>query len=924
MQNRRSAHFLASCALALLLGACTGGDSTERLIASAKSFLEKREFKAAVIELKRALDKDARSAEARLLLGRALLEEGDPAAAEVELRKAEELGASKEQLAHDLARAMLQLGQAPKVIEQFAELSLRDPTAQAELKTWVASAYSQLGKMPQAYAQIAAALRAQPLNPSAVMVQARMRAADGDVDGALTMLDRVLASDPDNEQVGVAKGYLLWLGKNDAAGALAAHRKVLAAHPGSVPAQAEVVTILFRQGQSAEARQQFEQLKKTAPQHPETVFFEAQFAYVDKQYRRSRELTDALLKLAPEHVRALELAAAAEYHLGNDEQVQGFLGRALKVMPGLTLSRQILAQSYLRAGRPDKAVDVLGPMLVGEKANAESLALAGNAYMQMGEPKQADAAFRRAAQLAPGSAKVRTDVALGMLGGGRAELALRELEAVASADKGPRADLALVSARISQGDFRGALGAIDGLEAKMPGQPLPHQLRGQVLVSLRDAAGARRSFEAALAKDAKYFPAVAALASMDVATGKPGDARKRVTAFLAASPNHAQALMLLADIPGDDGAPAADATQRLADAVRANPGTARTHLALIARHIQQANRPAALAAAQAATVALPNDLSIMDALGQTQLLAGDAQQAASTFRKLASLKPADAQVQMNLAEAQVAAKDFEAAERALKRALEVDPKLGSARRGLAMLALRDNRPQDALVIARDMQKQQPKDALGFAVEGDIEAQRKNWPAAAKAYQAALQHSGASEAAMKLHTALRAAGNEGAADKVAADWEKKRPKDPVFRFYLGDVATQKADYPAAEAHYRAVLETQPKNAIVMNNLAWLMHKQGKPGALEMAERANALLPNRAPILDTLATVQAATGKLPEAIDSQRLAIASSPQDPNLKLNLARHLIAAGKKDEAREELRALAQLGDGFGQQAEVSRLMGTL
>ena len=922
MSKPHRAALAAICLAAALLAGCAG-DSEEKLIASARAYLAKRELSAAVIELKRALDKNARSAEARLLLGKVLLEDGDPAAAEVELRKAEELGL-KEQVAPDLARAMLLLGQATKVIEQFADISLREPTAQAELKTWVASAYSQLGKLPQANEQIAAALRAQPLNPAAVMVQARMRAAEGDVDGALAMLDSVLAGEPGNEQVGVAKGYLLWLGRNDAAGALEAHRKVLAAHPGSVPAQAEIVTILFRQGQAAEARQQFELLKKMAPQHPETVFFEAQFAYVDKQYRRSRELTDALLKLAPDHVRALELAAAAEFHLGNDEQVQGFLGRALKVMPGLQLSRQILAQSYLRAGKADKAVEVLGPTLVGEKANAESLVLAGNAYMQLGDTKQADAAFRRAAQLAPGSAKVRTEVALGMMGGGRAELALRDLEAVAAADKGPRADLALVSARISRGDFRGALGAIDGLESKMPGQPLPHQLRGQVLVSLRDAAGARRSFEAALAKDAKYYPAVAALASMDVATGKPADARQRVTAFLTVSPNNAQALMLLAEIPGDSGAPAEDATQRLAEAVRANPGTARTHLALIGRYIQQANRPAALAAAQAAAVALPNDLSIMDALGQAQLLAGEAQQAASTFRKLAALQPGSAQVQMNLAEAQVAAKDYEAAGRALKRAAEVDPKLGAAWRGLAMLALRDNRPQDALNIARDMQKRQPKDALGFAVEGDIEVQRKNWPAAARVYQTALQLSGASEAAIKLHTVLRAADKASEADKVAADWEKKRPKDPAFRFYLGDLATQKADYPAAEAHYRAVLDTQPKNALVMNNLAWLMHKQGKPGALEMAERANAMLPNRAPILDTLATVQAAAGKLPEAIHSQRQAIAGSPQDPNLKLNLARHLIAAGQKDEARTELRALAQLGSGFRHQAEVSKLMSTL
>lgn len=908
---------------AALVAACTG-ESEQSLVTSARGYMAKSNYSAAVIELKRALEKNAHSGETRSLLGKALLEGSDPAAAAVELNKALENGASDEQVFPVLARAMLLLAQPAKVTSQFGAIVLRDPVAQAELKTWVAAAHAQLGNLDRANAEIVAALQAQPTHASAAMVQARLKAQAGDIDGALQLLDAVLAKEPANEHAGVAKGYLLWLAKSDAAGALAAHRKVLAAKPGTAAAQAEVVTILFSQGKAAEARQQFELLKKMAPNHPETLFFEAQFAYVDKDYRRSREITDTLIKAVPDHVRALELAAAAEYHLGNDEQVQSFIGRALKVVPGLKLSRQILAQSFLRAAEPAKALTALAPLLEGGKADAESLALAGNAYLQLGQVKQADAAFKKAGQLAPDSAKVRTEVAMAMMSGGRSDVALRELQAVAAGDTGPRADLALFSALVAQQDFRGALKAIDGLEAKMSGQPLPHQLRGQVQVSLRDVAGARKSFETALAKDAKYFPAVAALASMDVALGKADLARARVTEFLKVVPNSSQAMTLLADISTAVGAPAQEATQRLADAARANPKERKTHLALIARHLQSGDRPAALAAAQAAVAALPSDLAVLDALGQTQMLAGDAQQAITTFRKLAGLQPTSAQAQLNLAEALVATKDYEAAGRALKRAVEIDPGAGQARRGLAMLALRDNRHAEALAIARDMQRLQPKLALGYAVEGDIEAQRKNWAAAATAYQAALQRGNASEAAIKLHVALGAAGKVADADRLAAEWEKKRPNDPPFRFYLGDAATQKKDHAAAEAHYRAVLVTQPNNALAMNNIAWLLHLQSKPGALEMATKADSLLPNRAPILDTLASIQAATGKLPEAIATQRKAIASSPADPKLRLTLARHLVKAGKKAEARDELDALARLGDKFELQTEVTSLLKSL
>jgi len=182
----------------------------------------------------------------------------------------------------------------------------------------------------------------------------------------------------------------------------------------------------------------------------------------------------------------------------------------------------------------------------------------------------------------------------------------------------------------------------------------------------------------------------------------------------------------------------------------------------------------------------------------------------------------------------------------------------------------------------------------------------------------------SEAAIKLHAVLRAGGKPAEADRLAADWERRRPNDPAFRFYLGDLALQGKDYATAESHYRAVLVEQPTNALATNNVAWLMHLQSKPGALSMAERANALLPNRAPILDTLATIQAASGKVPEAVKSQQQAVAASPLDYRLQLKLARYLVRAGRRDEARDQLDALARLGERFAAQDEVRKLRASL
>ncbi|MBX3601087.1 MAG: PEP-CTERM system TPR-repeat protein PrsT [Rubrivivax sp.] len=903
----------------LLLFGC-GGESEADLLASARVYLDKRETQSAIIQLKKALDKNVASGEARALLGRALLDDRDPAAAEIELRKALERGASKDLVLPTLAHAMLQLGQNAKLLAQFGSETLQDPYAHADLKTNVAAAHAQLGEFDRAQDALASALAVRPEYAPATLVKARLSVMGDDVEGAIRLLDSLLARDPSHEHAGRAKGDLLWLVKGDKAGALELHRRVLTAHPRSVGSHSSVITILFGDGKTAEARQQFERMKAAAPAHPESLYYEAQFAYVDKDLRRTRELTDLVLVAAPNHSKALELAAATEFALGNHVQAQAFAERALKAVPGLVLARQIQARSLQRSGKPERAMAALQPLLANADVDGPTLALAGELAMQTGAIQQAEAWFKRAAQVAPGNARVQTAAALSRLYAGADASAIRELEVIAAGDQGTHADLALISARIAQNDADRALKAIDALQAKTPSQPLPDQLRGQVLVSKRDVEGARRAFQAALAKDARYLPAVNALAAIDMSIGKPEAARKRLTDFLKLDPKNAQAVLALSAVAEGSGAEPGEVLRHLGDAVKADPTDPDTHRALVKHHLRAGDRASALTAAQQANAALPNDLVMMELLGQVQIVGGNPQQAVSTFRRLASLQPENAGLQVHLAEALLASQDRSQATRALRRALDIDPDQPEARRALALLALQDQRPQDALAMAREWQKRSPKEAGAFALEGDIEASRRKWGPTIAAYQTALKLSEASEAAMKLHAAYQAAGRSADADRVAAEWERSRPMDPVFHFYLGDVATRQQAYARAERHYRNVLQSQLANALAMNNIAWLLLQQSKPGALEMAQRADALLPNRAPVLDTLAAAQAAAGRMADAVKTQKRALAASPQDPHLQLRLAGYLLKAGQKSEAREHLEVLARLGDKFSAQKEVAAL----
>ncbi len=916
---------LSACALALVTGLSgCGGESEEKLMASAKDYVAKNDHKAAVIQLKAALQVNPKSGPARLMLANALRETGDAKSALVEYRKAQELGVSDEQLLPEMVKTMLAVGEAKQVAGQYASTELKEPQANADLAVSVATAFAMQGDKTRALELSNKALQAVPGYGPAVVLQAQLKAADGELDAALLLLADVLAKQPNDLRANLLKADLLWQGKRQPDEALEVFRKTVAAHPSSVAAHLGVINILFTKDQLEPTKAAVEALKKVSPQHPDTLFQSARLAFKEQRYPQTVEMLAPVLKALPNNVPALELAGAAEFRQRNDIQAEALLGRALKQAPGRLMPRHLLAQIYTRGGQPQRAVEVLQPVVENPQADGVTLALAGEAYLQIGEVAKSDAAFKRAAKASPQDPRVRTSAAVAQLSRGAegSAQAMSELESLAASDtKGSRADVALIAGKLQQKDLPGALKAVMALQKKMPDDPLPLLLQGRVLALKGDTAGARTALEAALAKDAKYFPAVATLASMDLSAKQPDAARQRFEALVKADPRNHRAHLALAELAARNQAPAAEVTRLLGEAIKAAPGEAQPRTMLVGHLLRQGDQKAALTAAQDAMAALPNSAEVMESAATAQLAAGDAQQGLSTLKKVAALQPQNAELQLRLADAYRANKDVDGTRAALRRAQELKPNLLPAWQGLVGLALADKKFDLALGLARDLQKQQPQAAAGFLLEGQVESSRQAWPAAIAAVKTARQRAKQTETTIVLHQTLLAAGQRAEADKLVAEWQREQPKDAAFAYYLGDQALARKELPAAETHYKAVLALQPENALAMNNLAWLMAQQGRPGAVDMANRANKLLPGRAPLLDTLATALAAEGQVAKAIETQKQALQLAPKDSGMQLGLAKLHLKAGDKAAARSLLQELSKLGEGFGGQKEVAELL---
>jgi putative PEP-CTERM system TPR-repeat lipoprotein len=438
---------------------------------------------------------------------------------------------------------------------------------------------------------------------------------------------------------------------------------------------------------------------------------------------------------------------------------------------------------------------------------------------------------------------------------------------------------------------------------------------------LKNVAAARRSFERAVELNPTYFPAVDNLARLDLAEKRPEAARQRFEAILAKEPKHRDALLALADLLGrGEGGSASEVPVLINRAISAEPNAPAPRLVLISHYLRAKEPKKAVAAAQDALAAMPNQPELIEAAGRAYQAAGDMNQALAVYNKLAAVLPTSPVPHIRMAQVHLAIKDKEAAAADLRKALSLQPDHLGAQRGAIVLDIESGRYKDALAIAQQVQKQRPKDAIGYALEGDVFASNKEWIEAAAAYRRGLKQNDSMYLAIRLYDVLAWSGNGAGAEQFAATWSKDAAKSNAFRLHLAQAAMSRKDYTAATQHYRRLLDQHPNNGELLNNLAWASAQLKDPKAIEYAEQAYKLAPEQPLIMDTLGTLLVEKGDTARGLDLLRKAAALAPQSPEIRLNLAKGQIKAGQKEAARKELDELFKLGDKFSRHAEVKQL----
>jgi putative PEP-CTERM system TPR-repeat lipoprotein len=882
---------------------------------------QRGDFKGAAIELKNVLQAMPDNMEARYLLGRNHFANGDYLAAEKELKRARELGVQDAELAPLYARTLLLLNQPQRVLDEVDSSARALPETNAAVLALRARAHLLLKDSAAAETELANAQSLSADHPETLASQAFLAVNNKNLSEALALTDKALAKAEDRADLWVMKGDLLRMAKRDEE-AQKAYAKALVGEPGNIPARLASAQLHLQTSALDKAEDDLKELRKYAPSNVMGRYLEA---FIDFRHGRYPEADDKLqdaLRSAPNFLPAHLLAGVVNLTMGNREGAKSHLDKVLDAAPQHPLARKLMAATLADMGSVDEAKKILSSF---ENTGSDPIlnALQGDIALRQGDFAEARKHLEKLGNASPQNPKFFTELAASRMGTGDEAGAIQALTKAAELDNASaKPDILLVLTHMKEKSYAEASKVVDRLDKERPNDPLIQNLRGTIHISRDDKAQARASFAKALLINPSYFPAASNLALLDMMDKDTKAARSRFEQFLKHAPGESRAWLALAALDARD-KNEAGYLKHLEQAKRAEARNIQAHLLLIRYWLGKKDAGKALSAAHEALDATGN-AEFQEFIGLAQSLQGDSVNALASFKRWAEISAKNPMAQYRLAQAQIAAKENNAALQALDKALALRADFAEASMSKALLLGQMGRSAEAIKIARALQTRLPKVAAGYLAEAEVLFGDKKFLDAGKLFAKSADLSGQGRPLGRAYQAYAAARQPVEGERLFEQWLKTHPNDMAVRHELAQVQLNGKRLKESAENYRILVRANPRDLVAYNNLAWILGELQDPEALAIAEQAFKLAPNNPAVLDTYGWQLTLAGQVKKGLPLLREALKNRPNDPDIRWHTAASLEKSGDKRGAVDELDRLITSGMEFSQKAQARALLNQL
>ena len=595
----------------------------------------------------------------------------------------------------------------------------------------------------------------------------------------------------------------------------------------------------------------------------------------------------------PPDPRAKLAAARASFAAGNYNAARSNAEQALSVDPKLAAGQIVLARALLELGQGLPAEAALGR---AGQVGAAMHALLAHAKLLQGDATGALTEVARAGSRDSEAVRVQ---ALALATTGQAAAAQRALAALVARSPGDaRAWTALGRLRLGAGEMGGAAVAAATAARLSPGEPGALTLQGEVVRARYGLVAALPWFEAALARDAYYYPALIQYAATLGDAGRAAEALAATRQALRARPTDPPALYLQAVIAARAGK--VELARRLLAAAGDAPGAQMLGGAL---DLASGRNEEAAASLKELVARQPMNVTARRLLAAALLRSGDARGSLDAIRPVALRGDADSYALALAGRAWEAAGQHGPAATMLDRAASgarapagpfaTDERMAALTGGAAAS------PGDptyvlgvirglwsggdragALVRARALAAAAPGDPPALLALGDVLAASGQWGPAAGVYIRAANLLFDEPTALRLVDALGRAGKRADAAAALALYLGQNPQSLTGRRLLGHWQVASGDWDAGIGTLESVrAQVGDRDAGLLADLSLAYAGAGEGAvARRYGRAAYALVPMNAGACDAYGVALAADGEVAGARQLFDKAHMLAPREP----------------------------------------------
>ena len=885
--------------LAFMAIACSDDQTAQSHLERALQYQVDNNYSASIIELKNALVLEPKNGEARYQLGNVYLLEGNGAAAKKELERAKTLKYDSRKLIPKLARAYFLNDDFEEILSLFQEIKDSDKEAQVEYLAYRTIAALALERLAIAEQAASEAVYVMKDSVYTMLAKAYLEFAKNNIVEAELYLNKAIALNAKHPEALMLQARIAVFGKNYQQ-ASEAYKQYLVVQPEANLVYLLVAETLLNAERYAEAEEYADTILKVLPEQSLANYVKSAVAFQRKDYINAKQYAERSATISRDHLPTRLIAGASSFYLANYEQASYHLAPVVKHLQASHPAQKMYVVSRFNLGLVEDIADIYEDYQPNSEQDSQFLsALSFNLYSV--------GAVEEAKQLAKKSLSNSNKKAEDLARKGLLKLMLNDADGIIDLEnalaKQPEltdAEFLIAYAAIQAKDYSKALQIAEKWQQKESEKAAGYNLAAAVYIQQGNFDVAKDILKQSLTKETNNIYALTEMAKIAYQQESYDVAQDYINKALTRSPDSAKVLRYNFAINSDQ-----QALSKIAEAFDRNPDN---HVikqlyaqALIKQ--QEFSEAYELLNSFVYSITTPRKTWQLKLIAQQEL--GLEQQYRGTLEQWLEVNPYHVEPTILLASLY---SKFKATSKALEYVNRALSKYHSESIELQLLKtqlLIDSRAIEQAKSAYDSLKDKGVDANALALlDGQIRLLEQDFKSAVPMLEQAYKNTQSSRVALMLSLALSKTENTERAIELLESHLTTDENEVVQAFLANLYLT--VDKSGAMKTYSQLVERNPKNALYLNNLAWLTMEKGDfVTARKYSEQAYELAPNVANVADTYSQILLKLDDKVKSLETAKIAYEiSNGADTAIALNYAEVLVANDKIIEARSVIANL--------------------